>query len=134
MGLCQVWKQFFYNDIIQEIAAASEIETEQQEEIPDELLNSNFHFKHIAAGCAKGLNTNDDNKTAPRKLLDAAMAVIKKHQYWPKHVPGRKMDSQMEDNKTGNTNSLKGFLGNEPYDMFCMTVLSSKLSMYGSLL
>jgi hypothetical protein len=66
-----------------------------------------------------------------------AAAVIKKRNYWPKHIPGDAMDKRMEGKEIGAYNLLPGTLEGVPYDLFvlkdaCYTM--KIMSTYGSLL
>ena len=68
----------------------------------------------------------------------AAGALIKKRRYWPKHVPGDKIDeTKFKDKEVGSTDSLKGELDGVHYDILLCTkepdYVMKIMSTYGRL-
>jgi hypothetical protein len=66
-----------------------------------------------------------------------ASAVIKKRRYWPKYVPGDKIDSYMNEKKAvGECDALYGTLDGVPYHIFCQqepNYVNKLMSTYGGL-
>jgi hypothetical protein len=65
-----------------------------------------------------------------------ASAVIKKRRYWPKHVPGDKIDSYMNSKAVGECDAVKGTLDGIPYNIFCQkepNYVDKLMSTYGGL-
>lgn len=71
-----------------------------------------------------------------RKVGVFASALIKKRRYWPRYVPGDAINEKMKDKKVGECDSLKGVLGGQNYDIFCLKepdYVMKVMSTYGGL-
>ena len=73
---------------------------------------------------------------ALKKLGVFAHAVAKKRRFWPKFVPGAAIEERMEGKPVGSTDSLRGVLDGEPYNIFIMKepdFTMKLMSTYGGL-
>jgi hypothetical protein len=52
-----------------------------------------------------------------KKIGVFASAVIKKHRYWPKYVPGESINDQMKEKEIADVNALNGTLEGVPYNI-----------------
>ena len=71
-----------------------------------------------------------------RKKGVYAAAVIKKRRYWPKYIPGVKIDEHMEGRSVSDFDCLAGTLDNVNYNIFCMKeedYTMKLMSTYGGL-
>jgi hypothetical protein len=55
-----------------------------------------------------------------KKVGIFASAMIKKHRFWPRHVPGDAIDAHMASKQLGDVDVLNGELDDVPYQVFCM--------------
>ena len=55
-----------------------------------------------------------------RKMGLYASAVIKKRKYWPKYIPGNKIDSHLDGKDIGTQDVATGFLDGISYNVFAM--------------
>ena len=55
---------------------------------------------------------------AKRGLFSSA--VIKKHRYWPKYVPGKKVREYFVEELVGTSDALSALLENTPFHIFCL--------------
>ena len=70
------------------------------------------------------------------KISVYAGALIKKRRYWPKHVPGDKIDEHFKSKDIGDTDSMYGMMDGVPYEIFCLkepNYIMKIMSTYGGL-
>ena len=66
-----------------------------------------------------------------------ASSVIKKRRFWPKYIPGHKLDTHLKDKPVGTQEVACGILDSIPYNVFCMKepdFVMKVMSTYGNLL
>ena len=61
---------------------------------------------------------------ALKKVGVYAGALIKKRRYWPKYVPGERIEEHFQTKDVDDTDSLHGKMNGIPYDIVCMKDLT----------
>ena len=64
-------------------------------------------------------------------------ALIKKQRYWPKYVPGQRIEEHFQTKDVDDTDSLHGKMNGIPYDIVCMkepNYIMNIVSTYGGLI
>ena len=72
-----------------------------------------------------------------KKVGVYAGALIKKQRYWPKHVPGKRIEKHFITKDVGDTDSLHGKIDGVPYAIFCTkepNYIMKIMSTYGGLI
>ena len=70
-----------------------------------------------------------------KKVGVFAHALIKKRQYWPKHVPGQQIIEHFADKTIGFSDAIKGELDRVPFHLYGMKepdYVMQIMSMYGT--
>ena len=65
-----------------------------------------------------------------------AHALIKKHRYWPRHVPGDDIIMHFTNEEVGKADAIKGVLDNVPFYLFAMkepVYVMQIMSTYGTM-
>ena len=65
------------------------------------------------------------------------MALIKKHRYWPKYVPGDEIIANFDNKNVGDVNAIKGTMDGVPFHIHAMKELDyimMLMSTYGTTL
>ena len=72
-----------------------------------------------------------------KKVGVFAHALIKKRQYWPKHVPGEQIIQHFADKSIGSSDAIKGELDGVPFHIYGMKepdYVMQIMSTYGTML